>query len=82
MTSIPSVTGFSFVTAKDIIIDNSLNIGRLTFDESVKSYSDTISSFVIKQFPEPTDRLSFILGSRVDLILSTDKTKIVETKKN
>jgi len=37
---------------------------------------------VIKQFPEPTDRLSFILGSRVDLILSTDKTKIVETKKN
>jgi beta-lactam-binding protein with PASTA domain len=82
MTSIPSVTGFSFVTAKDIIIDNSLNIGRLTFDESVKSYSDTISSFVIKQYPEPTDRLSYILGSRVDLILSTDKTKIVEIKKN
>ncbi len=76
MTSIPSLVGFSLVTAKDIIIDNSLNIGKLTFDESVKNYADTISSFVIRQFPGPTESLSYILGSRVDLVLSTDKSKI------
>ena len=76
MTSIPSLVGFSLVTAKDIIIDNSLNLGKLTFDETVKNYADTISSFVIRQFPEPTESLTFILGSRVDLVLSTDKTKI------
>jgi beta-lactam-binding protein with PASTA domain len=82
MTSIPAVTGFSFVTAKDIIIDNSLNIGRLTFDSSVKNYADSISSFVISQSPAPTERLTHILGSRVDLVLSTDKTKLEEIKKN
>lgn len=76
MTSIPSLVGFSLVTAKDIIIDNSLNIGKLTFDQTVKNYADTISSFVIRQFPEPTESLTYILGSRVDLVLSTDKTKI------
>lgn len=76
MTSIPSLVGFSLVTAKDIIIDNSLNLGKLTFDKTVKNYADTISSFVIRQFPEPTESLTFILGSRVDLVLSTDKTKI------
>jgi len=76
MTSIPSLVGFSLVTAKDIIIDNSLNLGKLRFDESVKNYADTISSFVIRQFPEPTESLSYLLGSRVDLVLSTDKSKI------
>ncbi|MDP3453565.1 MAG: PASTA domain-containing protein [Bacteroidales bacterium] len=81
MTSIPAVTGFSLTTAKDIIIDNSLNVGRLVFDESVKSYSDTITSFVIRQIPEPTLNLSHILGSRVDLVLSIDKSKIEAVKK-
>lgn len=82
MTSIPSVTGFTFVTAKDIIIDNSLNIGRLTFDQSVRTYADSISSFVISQYPQPTENLSHILGSRVDLVLSTDRSKLEEVKKN
>ncbi len=82
MTSIPALTGFSLITAKDIIIDNSLNVGRLIFDESVKSYSDTITSFVIKQIPEPTLALSHILGSRVDLVLSVDKSKIEAVKNN
>ncbi len=81
MTSIPSLVGFSLVTARDIIIDNSLNLGRLTFDESVKNYSDTISSFVIKQFPEPTETLTHMLGSRVELVLSIDKSKIEAQKK-
>jgi hypothetical protein len=81
MTSIPSLVGFSLVTARDIIIDNSLNIGRLIFDESVKNYSDTISSFVIKQLPEPTESLTHMLGSRVELILSIDKSKIEAQKK-
>lgn len=82
LTSIPIVTGFSLITAKDILIDNSLNVGRLIFDESVKSYADSISSFVIKQIPEPSTSLSHTLGARVDMVLSTDKSKIEAIKKN
>ncbi len=75
-TFIPEIVGLSFITAKDILIDNSLNLGKLTYDETVKTYADTLSCFVIKQNPEPTNRSSYSLGSRVDLLLSTDINKI------
>lgn len=80
ITSIPALIGYSLITAKDILIDNSLNIGRLNYDSSVKSYTDSLSSFVIKQSPFPTDTLSYPLGSRVDLFLSADKSKLEEIK--
>ncbi|MFA6334038.1 MAG: PASTA domain-containing protein [Bacteroidales bacterium] len=75
-TFIPNVTGLSFITAKDILIDNSLNIGKLSYDESVKTYSDTISSFVVKQSPKPTNYNSYSLGASVDLFLSVDRNKV------
>lgn len=79
-TFIPNVIGLPFITAKDILIDNSLNIGTLYYDQSVKSYSDSLSSFVVKQTPSPTTYNSFSLGARVDLFLSVDKEKIDEVK--
>ncbi len=82
LTSIPVLTGFSLTTAKDILIDNSLNVGRLVFDQNITSYSDSLSSFVIRQSPEPTDRLSHTLGTRVDLFLSTDKSKLDGSRNN
>jgi len=81
MTHIPSVIGFSYLTARDIILDNSLNIGNLFFDASVKTYSDTISSFVIKQFPEPSDSLETLYGSNLNLTLSADRSKIESVKR-
>jgi len=79
-TFIPNVMGLSYITAKDVLIDNSLNIGKLSYDESVKTYADTISSFVIKQTPTPTNYSSYSLGARVDLFLSIDRNKIEEIK--
>jgi beta-lactam-binding protein with PASTA domain len=76
MTNIPSVLGFSLTTARDILIDNSLNIGILTYDSSVKNYSDSVSSFVIRQNPSPTDIVGSLMGTKVDLVLSIDKTKL------
>lgn len=76
LTSIPSVVGFSLTTAKDILTDNSLNIGRLTYDSSVKNFSDSLSAFVLMQRPLSTDLSQYPLGSRVDLTLSIDKEKL------
>jgi len=75
-TSIPSLIGYSLITAKDILIDNSLNIGRLNYDNSVATYTDSLSSFIVKQTPASSDSLSYPLGSRVDLMLSIDKSKL------
>ena len=76
MTSIPTVIGYSLLTAKDILTDNSLNIGRLSYDNSVESYSDSLTSFVIQQSINPTDSLQYILGTTIDLTLSIDKSKL------
>jgi len=79
-TFIPNVLGLSFITAKDILIDNSLNIGTLTYDQSVRTYADTITCFVIKQTPSPTNSNSYSLGARVELFLSIDRNKVAEIK--
>ena len=80
MTAIPSVVGVSYLTARDIILDNSLNIGNLSFDASVKTYTDTISSFVVKQFPEPSGNLDTMYGSNINLTLSADRSKITSSE--
>lgn len=77
-TFIPNVLGLSYITARDILIDNSLNIGRLSYDQSVRTYADTITCFVIKQTPSPTISNSYSLGARVELLLSIDRTKVEE----
>lgn len=79
-TSMPDVTGLTLLLAKDILIENSLNLGRLHYDGSVKNYSDSISSVVIKQTPAPSRSTSFSLGTRVELYFTNDKDKIKAIK--
>jgi len=78
--SIPDVNGLTLILAKDILLDNSLNIGRLNYDSSVKNYSDSISCVVIRQSPAPTRGSSYPLGTRVELYLSLEKEKIKDKK--
>lgn len=80
-TFIPDVRGLPVTTARDILIDNSLNIGRIIYDESVKNYSDSISGFVILQTPVPSGNSTYALGSAVALTVSVDKSKL-DTIKN
>ena len=75
-TSIPSVIGFSLSTARDIILDNSLNVGRFSFDNTVKNYADTLASFVIRQTPPPSEFPDNKFGTAVDIVLSIDKEKL------
>jgi len=74
-TSIPDVTGVSLQLAKEILLENSLNLGKIHYDNLVKSYSDSVSSVVIRQIPSPTRVTSYPLGTEVELFLSIDKEK-------
>jgi beta-lactam-binding protein with PASTA domain len=74
-TVIPEVRGMPVSIARDILFDNSLNAGRLHYDQTIKSYSDSISGFVYKQFPSPSSESYFPLGTRVELYLTTDRVK-------
>lgn len=73
-TYVPNVTGLKYLRAVDVIHDNSLNIRKLNFDESVKTYSDSLDAVVVRQGPEGSS-LPIPLGSEVTLYLSADPSK-------
>ncbi|MFA7115735.1 MAG: PASTA domain-containing protein [Bacteroidales bacterium] len=75
-TYIPKVLGYNIFTAKNIIIDNSLNLHNLYYDTTVKTYQDSLAAVIYCQFPSPSDSISYNLGQNIDLYLTMDKTKI------
>lgn len=74
-TLVPNLRAVRYQEAVNRLHDNSLNVGRLQFDSTVKSYSDSLSAFVYKQSPEASDR-EVRMGSSVRLALTLDPSKL------
>ena len=79
-TYIPDLLGLQLLSAKDMIFDNSLNVGRVIFDESVKTYSDSISAYIYRQNPVPSSEESVNRGSKVTIYLTKDTEKIKKSE--
>ena len=79
-TYVPDVKDMKYLRAVDVIHDNSLNVGKLVFDESVKDYGDTLNAVVYKQAPAASGA-PVLMGSEVTLHLSIDPNKVLITKK-
>lgn len=75
LTLIPDILGLKNMSAVDAIHDNSLNVRKLVFDNSVKDYSDSLSAVVYRQSPEPSEH-SVPMGSDVTIYLTTDQHKV------
>ncbi len=86
-TYVPSVIGKRYLTAVDAIHKQSLNIKDLKFDDSVKTYDDSLNAVVYRQAPEPSSAIaaedteaasltSVSLGTDVSLYLSIDPARI------
>ena len=50
-TAVPDLVGARYRDAVDIAQDNSLNVGRLHFDSTVKTYADSLAAVVYSQSP-------------------------------
>lgn len=74
-TCIPDVRGLKMSTAVDAIHDMSLNVGRLRFDSTVKTFDDSLDAVVYSQRPEPSS-LPTLMGGDVTIYLTIDKNKI------
>lgn len=74
-TLIPDILGLKNMSAVDAIHDNSLNVRKLVFDNSVKDYSDSLSAVVYRQSPEPSEH-TVPMGSDVTVYLTTDLNKV------
>ncbi len=72
LTYIPNVKGLKYLRAVDAVHDNSLNIGRVVFDKTVRNYTDSLNASVTRQTPEASGN-PILMGSDVTIYLSLDK---------
>ena len=71
ITYVPNVKGMKYLRAVDAIHDNSLNLGKVVFDKTVKNYTDSLNAPVYKQTPGAS-KSPLLMGSEVTINLSRD----------
>ncbi|MDR2362699.1 MAG: PASTA domain-containing protein [Prevotellaceae bacterium] len=67
-TTIPITVGMSAETAKDVLLDHSLNVG-FHYDINVTNYTDSLAARIYRQSPAPSLSMIWPLGTRVDVYL-------------
>lgn len=78
-TYIPKLVGQKYAKAVNSIQDNSLNVGKVSFDSSVKTYNDTLKAVVYQQSPSSGSR-PYTMGTEVSLYLTLDEEKLASGK--
>lgn len=74
MTYTPKLIGKQYLHAVDLTQESSLNVGQLHFDETVKTYADSVSAVVYQQRPNGSQQVR--MGSEVSFSLTTDPSKV------
>ena len=75
-TYIPYLVGFTLPVAKDNIFENSLNLGNVTYDETVQNYQDTLNAVIYQQTPAYHPGSPVAMGTTIHLKLTTSQAKI------
>lgn len=78
-TYVPELKGTPYQLVKEFLTDNSLNLSRAIFDNTVKNYADTLEAFVYKQIPAASNRIPAPMGTGVTIYLSKDKSLLKES---
>lgn len=73
-TRIPDLMGLGAEVARKIIADYYLNIGAITYDESMLDAEDSALAFVWRQYPEFDEFRRLNMGMEVDVWLTVDST--------
>lgn len=80
-TNVPNLVGQSYQRAIDMLQDNSLNMSRMHFDATVKTYADSLEAVVFSQQPEfgsdPVRK-----GTGVSIYLSKNTEKLPKESKD
>lgn len=79
-TSVPDLIGARYRDAVDLAQDNSLNIGSLRFDSTVKTYADSLAAIVYAQNPA-FGSASVRRGSEVSLSLTLNEDRLPSDKR-
>ncbi|NHB67378.1 PASTA domain-containing protein [Perlabentimonas gracilis] len=75
---LPRVIGLSLSEARNLLLEASLNLGRVTFDATVIDNLDSLQARVYSQYPNPNpmgeNAINF--GAQVDLWLTQNESRI------
>ena len=74
-TRVPNVVGMKYTRAVDAVHDNSLNVARTTFDDSVKNYNESLNAVVFRQSPSASSA-PITMGGDVSLFFTLDESKL------
>lgn len=80
-TGLPLLIGVKFEEAKNRIIEASLNVGRIKFDETIETYRDSLEARVYSQYPAYSEAISLSFGTRVDIWLTLNESRIPAIKR-
>lgn len=75
---LPNLEELTYNRASNEINDSYFNVGSVTFDESVLNYNDTMNALVWKQRPQSRNSNRAVMGAKIDIWLSVDKSKFQE----
>ena len=76
LTQQPNVIQMTLQEARRMLASRSLNVGRITFDETVKDMADTLSARVYTTNPPFLGKRELPLGSRINLWLTLNSSRI------
>ncbi len=72
-TTVPRLIGMKYVSATDALHDHFLNVGRVRFDDGVRTYADSVNAVVYRQ-EAPGERKA--LGTSINITLTLDSSKL------
>lgn len=74
-TSLPDVRGMSLFEARSALLGASLTLGTIFYDETVITSDDSLVAVIYRQHPNPEFSFQTLIGSQVDIWLTTDAGK-------
>lgn len=79
-TGLPLLIGLNQSESRSRLIDASLNLGQVKYDETIKDYKDTLNAMVYSQYPAYSESNPISFGARVDIWLTLNEARIPRIK--
>lgn len=75
-TQVPNIIGVTLQEARSLLAINALNVGHVTFDETIHNLSDSLTAKVYATTPKSYITASLPLGAPVNLWLTLNSSRI------
>lgn len=75
-SEVPALFGRNLSEARMMLGEAFLNVGKITYDDSIPTDEEKLKSLIWKQNPDPAKIFEVPHGTPVDLWLTTDSTKL------